>query len=168
MNCRLLLPFAAAALAASWLACDEASKPKPAPKVIVDQVSGGGDRVQARFGDGEDEQPRLSFKIVKVYPKQAPSSSAPFHQDGGDWTYLDVALDADPRATFTVGLSAMRGAGMVSFGKVRVVSPGRDEGERFVAAFARAFAVKPVPASGPAGTLEPVEFAMANLGSGLR
>lgn len=70
-----------------------------------------------------DESRRTDFRILKVFERHQPGPSAPFHVPGGEWTYFDAALTADPTCRFTVGVSPGKDAGGVEFGKVALSVP---------------------------------------------
>src|SRR5215813_7704708 len=64
-------------------------------------------RAQVRIGEGSSEEwGLLPFDILKVYPNQKLTDVAPWHFDGGDWTFFDCKGAPPHPATFTVGVRA--------------------------------------------------------------
>jgi hypothetical protein len=49
---------------------------------------------------GAGQAPRVTFVIDKVYEQQQPTSSAPWHGAGGNWTFFDAHTDAGARFGF--------------------------------------------------------------------
>lgn len=111
----------------------------------TDQLSG----VEVQLGGSDPDEPRcLPFKILEVYEGRSPSTRAPYHVDGGDWTYLDCQTTSDPPAVFTIGLLTKRDdAGALSvWGKAFLVVSDRCEAERFIESFDEHFAgTSPTP-----------------------
>lgn len=124
-----------------------------------------GGQVEVRIGgDPEEAEPELAFTITRIYRKQHPTKTAPFHEDGGAWVYFDAMLVSDPKVTFTVGAQSAKGDQIVAFGDAVIVTPNREAGRGFVAAFAKAFDVTNPVEAGP-GTLAPLQLATAVLGT---
>jgi hypothetical protein len=135
--------------------------------VKPDLVNGSGNVAEARLGPpnpGGDRE--LAFVITKVYERQQPAADAPYHADGGTWTYVDARLALDPAATFGVGMPALKAGadGFGGFDKIWLVPTTSDAGGHFVAAFAKAFHVE-VPPMYP-GKLAPLQVPIAVLGTG--
>src|SRR5881394_1290381 len=71
---------------------------QPDPVAKVDSVSNGSGKdmvVQPRFSGGQEapsDEGRIPFTITKVDANQKPSATAPFHEAGGDWTYVEAQL----------------------------------------------------------------------------
>lgn len=113
------------------------SKPdSPTPR------SGDGQRVQIRIGDLEDSgRGYMLLKITAIREKQQPSEGAPFHKDGGDWTFLDCEAAADPNVVFTVGIKTKAGSGSGPFtwGQAMMIVNDRAAGGRFLSLFEKSF-----------------------------
>ncbi len=105
-------------------------------------------RAEMRIGDGPDEAPHLSFKITTVHEHQKPSADAPYHIDGGEWTFFDCHASSDPKVVFTVGTASKSSDGnSPSAGdKAFLIVKDREAGVRFVELFSKAFSGK-LPAS---------------------
>ncbi|MDP3238376.1 MAG: hypothetical protein Q8N26_36620 [Myxococcales bacterium] len=132
-------------------------------------VARSGPLVQPRFeGDADDDWPRLDLVVTNVATKQQPGDKPPFHTPGGDWTYFDLALAADPTAKVRLGMKAPKATDSpFSFSELRLSPLDRASSTRFVAAVAKAFLV-PVPAVAPKPKkLVPVKLATAVLGQGM-
>src|SRR5687767_10040210 len=102
---------------------DSAGSPKRAARVdpLGSPATGSAGLVQVALGEGEPR--RLGFKVTKVYRGHQPADTAPFHTEGGEWTFFDAQLTADPEATFTVGTLEEKSGGPISFGKARLSVP---------------------------------------------
>lgn len=116
-----------------------------------------------------DQWGYLAVKIAKVYEKQKPLEQAPWHADGGDWTFLDCSLAKDPGIKFVVGArtrTSDKSEIPVSWGEALIAVSDPGAGGQFVEAFARAFHAQPPPSHGnkPAGFLK---LHTAVLGEGL-
>ena len=108
-------------------------------------------KVQVPLGDGSPEDwGRVSFTITKVYQEQELTKTAPFHAAGGRWTFFDCRTADSKPIIFTVGVCPRgEGKGPVAWGKAAIVVADRAAGERFIAAFAKAFHANP-PRARPA------------------
>lgn len=105
--------------------------------------------------------PRVTFVIDKVYEKQEPTSSAPWHGAGGNWTFFDAHTDAGAR--FGFGFSHKPGKDGFAFGKAMWTVPDPNMGGQLVSSFARVFDAK-VPPPTPQHDLHPLPFSLAVLG----
>jgi hypothetical protein len=101
-----------------------------------------------RIGDGPDEAPHLSFTITSVHEHQKPSAEAPYHIEGGEWTFFDCQTNRDPKVVFTVGTASKSSDGNAPsiWGKAVLIVKDRETGARFVGLFSKAFSGK-LPAS---------------------
>jgi len=105
-------------------------------------------RVEFTIGGDQDEPRHLPFKITAVHEKQNPSTDAPFHVKGGEWTFFDCQASSDPNVAFTVGVASKSSAGKVpvAWGDAVLIVKDREAGARFVESFSKAFAGKvPTP-----------------------
>jgi hypothetical protein len=95
-------------------------------------------------GDG----PRLQFIMTKVCENQHPDKAPPYHAAGGEWTYAEAQLEADPAATFIFGVPglAMAPGKLFGFKKMFFIQTTPRAGAAVVAAFAKEFSV-PLPAA---------------------
>jgi hypothetical protein len=121
-------------------------------------------RAEVRLGDNESRD--LPFTITAIYEKQKPAKVAPFHVQGGDWTFLDCQAKANSQVVFTIGVKAKSGQGRqpVAWGQAVISVDNREAGGRFVDLFARVFQGKtPKPATQP-GALKPLSVNTAILG----
>src|SRR5437762_124995 len=112
----------------------------------------------------------LPLKIVKSYNRQKPLEQAPWHGEGGDWTFLDCHLAKDANTAVVIGVRARTAATKNSpfaWGEAIVAVNDASAGRRFVDAFSKAFQQAPPPSHGnnPPGRLN-VHTAM--LGSNLK
>jgi hypothetical protein len=95
------------------------------------------------FGDDADEQHQLPFKIMRIYERQKSTVNAPYHVDGGEWTFFDCLALSDPTVSFTVGVSARSdGGGPSAWGKANLIVKDREAGARFVELFSKVFSGK--------------------------
>ena len=84
----------------------------------------------------------LPLKIVKSYSRQKPLEQAPWHSDGGDWTFLDCQLAKDAKTVVVIGVRARTpptGDSPFGWGEAIVAVNDANVGGRFVDAFAKAF-----------------------------
>jgi hypothetical protein len=117
---------------------------KPVPQAPMNDESKNSPRAELRGGDGPDEAPHLSFRITTVHEHQKPSADAPYHIEGGEWTFFDCQANNDPRVVFTVGTaskSSDEGAPS-AWGKAVLIVKDREAGARFVEMFSKAFSGK--------------------------
>ena len=122
---------------------------KPVPQAPMNDDSKDSPRAELRIGDGPDESPHLSFKITNVYEHQKPSADAPYHIEGGEWTFFDCQASSDPKVVFTVGTASKSSDGNApsAWGKAVLIVKDREAGARFVELFSKAFSGK-LPAPG--------------------
>ena len=135
------------ALGCSVLLGIPACKRKDPPLPPLDSVDVG-DASIAEPGAAHGAQ--VPFRIFAVHRDQKLLEAAPWHDAGGTWTFFD-AKTTDGIA-FGFGFDATKAAGSMSFGKVILTVPGRDEGKRLVDVFANRFKA-PVPSEQPAQPL---------------
>ena len=133
-----------------------AKTPAHAPVVAVADAATG-PVLQARVGAGSaDEPPHLAFTVTAVHEGEQPSDEPPWHEPGGDWTFLDAATAGG--VPFVVGLHEERrlhgDIDMVLFA-ARLGVLSREDGARFVGEYAHAFgvAVPPPGVQRPIGVL---------------
>jgi hypothetical protein len=110
---------------------------------------------------GAGQAPRVTFVIDKVYEKQQPTSSAPWHGAGGNWTFFDAHTDAGAR--FGFGFTHKPGKESFAFGKAMWTVPDPNMGAQLISSFARVFDAK-VPLPTPQHDLHPLPFSLAVLG----
>src|SRR5436190_1152177 len=78
---------------------------KPAPQVSNTEEPKLPPQVEIHIGGQEDpEHGRLLFTITAVQEKQKPSMEAPFHVQGGEWTYFDCQALNNANVAFSVGV----------------------------------------------------------------
>lgn len=155
----------------------KSEKTQPEPRAAAtDLVTEGsdGDRgmiVQPRLSGGDEapsDEGRIRFTITKVEPGQKPASAPPFHEPGGDWTYVEAHLDGDPAASFVVGIPTLSSTGGgPSFGKLMFAPTTSAAGARVVARLAKVLGTT-VPPPRPGGVLQAVKVPIAVLGHGIR
>ena len=111
---------------------------------------------------GPFEIPVLSFSIDHIYRGQSPVTHPPFHEDVGDWLYVDAHVTGDVSASFGLGIS-----GGNNEGRHAVLLPtDATQGARVVAAFAKRFHVDEPPTR-KAGVLRPLSVPAVVLGTDL-
>lgn len=121
---------------------------KPVPQVPLNDEPKQPPRAEFKVGDDQDEARHLSFKITAVHEKQKPSPHAPYHVEGGEWTFFDCQASSNSTVAFTVGVLAKSGTGNVpvAWGKAVLIVKDREAGARFVELFSKVFAGKlPTP-----------------------
>ena len=121
---------------------------KPVPQAPMNDDSKDSPRAELRIGDDPDEAPHLSFRITTVHEHQKPSTDAPYHVEGGEWTFFDCQATSDPKVVFTVGTASKSSDGDVPsvWGKAVLIVNDREAGARFVELFSKAFSGKlPTP-----------------------
>ena len=82
----------------------------------------------------------MPFRITAVYEKQKPTTEAPYHAEGGQWTYFDCLGEVAPDVAFTHrGLveRAPDGNVPVAWGNAVLIVKDRKAGARFVESFGR-------------------------------
>src|SRR5579871_2984795 len=91
--------------------CGTSSEPHAKVNAEPKQVP----RAEYTIGGDQDEAPHLPFRITAIHEQQTPTPKAPFHANGGEWTFLDCEAGTDPKAAFTVGtLSKKTDEGVIS------------------------------------------------------
>ena len=121
---------------------------KPVPQAPMNDDPKQLPQAELRIGGDQDERHRLPFQITTVYEKHKPSVAPLFHDQGGEWTFMDCQAGNDPKVAFTVGIFSQSGAGNVPFawGNAVLIVKDREAGARFVASFSKAFSGKvPTP-----------------------
>jgi hypothetical protein len=95
---------------------------------------------ELRIGDDPDAPRHLPFEIPSVHGHQKPWADAPYHIEGGQWTFFDCQASSDPKVAFTIGVSqnSSEGSVPVAWGKVVLIVKDRKAGARFVASFSAA------------------------------
>src|SRR4051812_14340567 len=167
-----VLKHAIAVICCLGVGCKSTNKrAEPASdEVVTGSGSDKGMVVQPRFSGGQEapsDDGRIPFTITKVHTGQKPSATPPFHEPGGDWTYVEAHLEADPAATFIVGVPKLASAkGSPGFGKVMFAPTTSEGGARVVAGLAKALhTTAPAPKTG--GVLQAVKVPIAVLGHGI-
>jgi hypothetical protein len=139
------------------------------PQAPVDPEPKRPPQAEIRIGGDQDEERQLPFKITAVHERQNPSTDAPYHARGGEWTYFDCQADGFPDVAFTVGLMSKSGAGNTpaAWGNAVLIVNDREAGSRFVESFGKAFSGKiPTPLK-QAHVPRPLSINTAILGVGL-
>lgn len=121
----------------------------PIPQAPVKDEPKDQPQAEVRIGGDQDEQRKLPFIITAVHEKQKPSTDAPFHVTGGEWTFFDCKAGSDLKVSFTVGVLSKRSAENVpiAWGNAVLIVKDREAGSRFVELFSKAFEGK-IPRSG--------------------
>jgi hypothetical protein len=142
---------------------------KPVPQAPMNDDSTQSPRAELRSGDDADEAPHPSFRITKVHEHQKPSADAPYHIEGGEWTFFDCQASSDPKVVFTAGSASKSIDGGVpsAWGKAVFIVKDREAGARFVELFSRAFAGKLPPPVNHAHVPKPLSITTAILGYNL-
>jgi hypothetical protein len=105
-------------------------------------------QVGLSFGDDADEQRQLPFKILRIYEHHQSIVNAPYHVDGGEWTFFECQASSDHNVSFTVGVASKRSdRGVISaWGKAILIVKDQEDGARFVELFSKVFSGKlPTP-----------------------
>jgi hypothetical protein len=165
------MPLAASLLLSAAVGCQrgpaphQAAQPREAPTAGVDK---GEPLAEAPVGARNDEAwGRLDFDIQAVYPDQSPTEAAPWHADGGDWTFFDCRVAAHPPVDFLVGVRRKGKGAEVSWGEATLFVADRAAGQRFLDAFGKAFHQKAPKPKSPR-PLRPLRFGTAILASNAR
>lgn len=91
----------------------------------------------------------LELSIVRVHENQKPLDRSPWHEAGGDWTFLECETPPPASAHALIGTRTGRSAKAdlpVSWSEAMIAVSDPTAGARFVEVFARAFH-QPLPAS---------------------
>jgi len=137
----------------------------PAPRLDESQ------RVQVGIGEPDDsKRGQMSFRITAIRENQKPSRDAPFHEDGGDWTFFDCQAVADSEVVFTVGVKSKRATGDApfAFGRATLIVKDKTSGERFLSLFGKFFSGAIPASSNRPYEPPPLEMSAAILGEDLR
>jgi len=106
---------------------------------------------------------QLPFEIDAIHTRQKPTDHAPWHENGGKWTFLDCRIPS-PLVTFTVGVHNQGiGGGIFGWGEGILTVADRNVGNRLVEAFAQFFSLRPPPPLSPQ-PLPTLKFGTAVLG----
>jgi hypothetical protein len=116
----------------------------PEPAAEEPSPSEGDPVVQPSLSDAP--RGHLSLQVKKVYEHHKPSLKAPFHEPGGDWTFMDLEAGEGVEATF--GIHFKPSQQTFSFGKAQLSVPSKAAGEAFRSAFGSKF-------GGTAGKVKP-------------
>src|SRR5262249_39813841 len=114
---------------------------KPVSQAPINDDSKNSPQAELSIGDDTDEAPHLSFKITTVHEHRKPSAEAPYHNEGGEWTFFDCQATSDPKAVFTVGTASKSNDGSEPsiWGKALLIVKDREAGARFVELFSKTF-----------------------------
>jgi len=97
-----------------------------------------------------------------------PSFIPPFHAEGGDWTYFDVATNWKPECTVRMGIKQpKKGDSPFSFTEAVLVPLDRKHSRCFVEVLARDFFTALPEATKRPGKLTPVRLTVAVLGQNM-
>ena len=141
---------------------------EPTPPTSDDQIEIP--RFQVGVGDQEDfEPPHLSFTITAMHEKQKPSEEAPFHEDGGDWTFLECQAEKDAEVILTVGVKSKKTSGDVpiAWGEAILIVEDKEAGGTFLSLFGKSFPGKSPSPSDQQYEPKPLRIDTAVLGQGL-
>jgi hypothetical protein len=130
------------------IGCGRSGNPQPNGAQQQDDTP----RAEIRLGDADYEAPDLPFKIVTVLPNHKLTDEAPFHAEGGDWTFFECETVTRPVALFTVGVMTKGGAdgAMSSWGRAMLVVKDQETGTRLLELLAEAFGgTIPAPVNRP-------------------
>jgi hypothetical protein len=121
-------------------------------------------RSEVRFGD--DENRCLPFTITAIHEKHKPSKDAPFHVEGGDWTFFDCQAEAESKAVFTIGIKSKSSEDgrPIAWGQAVISVNNREAGGRFIELFGKAFQGKVPKLLKQPQALEPLFINTAILG----
>jgi hypothetical protein len=120
--------------------CDRQT-PVPAARTADARDAG---QVQVPVGGAKrdpSQEHRLAFRIERVLENRRPTTSPPWHEPGGDWTFFDAATHDGVR--FGFGYVAPSSTESFRFGRALLTVPDAEHGARLVAAVAQAFRVEP-------------------------
>ena len=109
-------------------------------------------RAELKIGGDQDEPRHLPFKITAVHEKEKPSADAPFHINGGEWTFFDCQANSDSGVAFTVGILLKKSNDNtpLAWGNAVLAVKDREAGARFVELFSKDFSGKsPTPLKKP-------------------
>lgn len=135
---------------------------KKRSNAAVDAFQHDASVAQPRFGDPDDQR-RLTFAIDAVHPGQKPTTKAPWHAPGGDWTFFDAHTPDGARFGFGMQEPKNVAKSPFAFSKGMLTVPNAEAGAKLVAALAKAFNGK-APAAAPRRELHIAPFTLALLG----
>lgn len=134
------------------------ARPRAAATSAVDAVVGG-DAGLAELGADSG----LPFRIGAIYRGEQPSSAAPWHEPGGDWTFFDATTADGVPFGFGFRAPAATGDPPIAFGEAILTVKSRDDGQALVVRFMQAFGGRAVAPKSPQ-PLRPAKFSVAVLG----
>lgn len=118
----------------------------PEPEPVADDPAPKEDDSVIQPSMSDSPRGQLSLQITKVYEHHKPSSKPPFHEAGGEWTFMDLEAGEGVAATF--GIQFKPSQETFSFGKAQLSVPSKQAGEAFRSAFGSKF-------GGTAGKVKP-------------
>lgn len=116
----------------------------PLPSLDSVTIEDGGSIAQP---GGQHGQPQVPFRIDAVHKSQKVLDVAPWHADGGEWTFFDAKTTDGYH--FGFGFDATKASGSMAFGKVILTVPGRDDGKKLVELFGKRFSAPVPPETAP-------------------
>jgi hypothetical protein len=122
------------------------------------------------FPRGTDDYGYLALKIVAVHRNQRPLDQIPWHEAGGDWTFVECVTKSAPPAAFLVGVLGGKSTGdeaPMSWGKARMAVNDSAQGAKVIETLAQAFHATP-PAARSGQPPCHIEMTTAVLGEDLR
>ena len=124
---------------------------------------------EARFGGGTDDadDPRLPFRITRLYPGETPTDHAPWHGGKGGWVFFDAETPGGGAFTAGIELKAARTDSPIGFGKAMIVAPDRARADRLVGEIAAAFQASAPQAAAHPRPSAPLQVPIAVLGEHL-
>jgi len=108
------------------------TSPPSKPKVTGEAVgSKDAPLIETRVpGGGREEWGELAFDIQRIYSNQKAAESAPWHVDGGDWTFFDCQVPASPPIAFIVGVHSRSRVGKTyAWGEATILVPNPEIGQ---------------------------------------
>ena len=100
-------------------------------------------RTEVGVGAGESENwGYLGLKVLKAHEHQKALDKAPWHEPGGEWTFLECAAEKDATIQVVIGSrarSTTKGDIPISWGEAFLAVSRPSAGAGFVEAFAKAF-----------------------------
>jgi hypothetical protein len=136
-----------------------AASAAPAAPPIAAAGAGGG------TADADaDADPRLPFRITRLYPGEAPSDRAPWHGGKGNWIFFDAETPGGGAFTAGIEIKAARDDSPIRFGKAIIVAPDRVRAERLVGEIAAAYHASAPQAAAHPRPSAPLQVPIAVLG----
>ena len=137
----------------------------PVEKKPVVNADGAGNIAHARLGGDPNAAPAsLMLTIAAVHEKEKPLTKAPWHEAGGDWTYLDLVTPGG--GTFTAGFKNTRnlkGDIEIHMYDFVVYTTDRADGAKVVDELAKVLRTT-VPPKGPEKELTPLQLVLSAMG----